>query len=207
MRHYKKGRKLGSDASHTKAIKKNLAVALFTNDRIKTIDARAKEVRGLVDKIITWAKKGDLHSRRLAIAALGDAELVREVFEKAEQGMWAGRDGGYTRILKLGPRKGDNAPMVILELVNETVSTKGKKAAAPKAGAKKAAAKKPAAKKGAEKSGEAAGAAKADEKAEKPDGADEAVAEKAEPAADAAEETAAEVKEAEPAADEKKSEE
>ncbi len=207
MRHYKKGRKLGSDASHTKAIKKNLAVALFTNDRIKTIDARAKEVRGLVDKIITWAKKGDLHSRRLAIAALGDAELVREVFEKAEQGMWAGRDGGYTRILKLGPRKGDNAPMVILELVNETVSTKGKKAAAPKAGAKKAAAKKPAAKKGAEKSGEAAEAAKADEKAEKPDGADEAAAEKAEPAADAAEETAAEAKEAEPAADEKKSEE
>ncbi len=207
MRHYKKGRKLGTDASHTKAIKKNLAVALFTNDRIKTIDARAKEVRGLVDKIITWAKKGDLHSRRLAIAALGDAELVREVFEKAEQGMWAGRDGGYTRILKLGPRKGDNAPMVILELVNEAATTKGKKAEAGKTGAKKkAAAKKPAAKKDAEKAEEASEEAKAEkaaDKAEASEKADEAKAaaeEKADEAAEAAEE-------AEEAADEKKSEE
>ena len=172
MRHYKKGRKLGTDASHTKAIKKNLAVALFTNDRIKTIDARAKEVRGLVDKIITWAKKGDLHSRRLAIAALGDAELVREVFEKAEQGMWAGRDGGYTRILKLGPRKGDNAPMVILELVNEEATKRGKKVASDaKAGAKKeAAAKKEAKKADAEK------AAKVDDVAEKEAAGDTAAA-------------------------------
>ena len=127
MRHYKKGRKLGTDASHTKAIKKNLAVALFTNDRIKTTVTRAKEVRPLVEHIITWAKKGDLHSRRLAIAALGDKELVREVFEKVEQGMWADREGGYTRIMKLGPRKGDNAPMAILELVEEAVVKKEKK--------------------------------------------------------------------------------
>ncbi len=208
MRHYKKGRKLGTDASHTKAIKKNLAVALFTNDRIKTIDARAKEVRGLVDKIITWAKKGDLHSRRLAIAALGDAELVREVFEKAEQGMWAGRDGGYTRILKLGPRKGDNAPMVILELVNEAATTKGKKAEAGKTGAKKkAAAKKPAAKKDAEKAEEASEEAKAEkaaDEAEAPEKADEAKAATEEKADEAAEEKA---DEAEEAADEKKSEE
>lgn len=74
MRHYKKGRKLGTDASHTKAMKKNLAVALFTNDRIKTTVTRAKEVRGDIDRIITWAKKGDLHSRSLAIAALGDKD-------------------------------------------------------------------------------------------------------------------------------------
>ena len=129
MRHYKKGRKLGTDASHTKAMKKNLAVALFTNDRIKTTVTRAKEVRGDIDRIITWAKKGDLHSRRLAIAALGDKELVREVFEKAAQGMWADRNGGYTRIMKLGPRKGDAAEVVILELVTEPVTPK----AAPKA--------------------------------------------------------------------------
>ena len=124
MRHYKKGRKLGTDASHTKAIKKNLAVALFTNDRIKTTVTRAKEVRPLVEHIITWAKKGDLHSRRLAIAALGDKELVREVFEKAAQGMWADRNGGYTRIMKLGPRKGDAAEVVIMELVTEPVKAK-----------------------------------------------------------------------------------
>ncbi len=129
MRHYKKGRKLGTDASHTKAIKKNLAVNLFTNDRIKTTATRAKEVRGTVDKIITWAKKGDVHSRRLAIAALGDKELVREVFAKAAQGMWDGRNGGYTRIVRLGNRKGDSAPMVILELVAEPVQAKAPKAA------------------------------------------------------------------------------
>ncbi|MGN0038105.1 MAG: 50S ribosomal protein L17 [Coriobacteriales bacterium] len=138
MRHYKKGRKLGTDASHTKAMKKSLLVAIFTNDRIKTIESRAKEVRSEVDRVISWAKKGDLHSRRLAIAKVGDKELVREVFEKAAQGMWADRNGGYTRIMKLGPRKGDNAPMVIIELVTEACTPKVKaeapvEAAAPAA--------------------------------------------------------------------------
>ena len=109
MRHYKKGRKLGTDTSHTKAMKKSLVCALLANDRIKTIDSRAKEIRPDVDKIITWAKRGDLHSRRLAIAALGDKELVREIFEKVAQGMFQDRQGGYTRIMKLGPRKGDDA--------------------------------------------------------------------------------------------------
>ncbi len=126
MRHYKKGRKLGTDASHTKAMKKSLLVAIFTNDRIKTVESRAKEIRSEVDRVITWAKKGDLHSRRLAIAKVGDKELVREVFEKAAQGMWADRNGGYTRIMKLGPRKGDNAPMVIIELVTEACTPKVK---------------------------------------------------------------------------------
>jgi large subunit ribosomal protein L17 len=116
MRHLKKGRKLGSDASHTKAMLKGLAVALFTSERIKTTEARAKEVRPLVDKVITWAKRGDVHSRRLAIAALGDKELVARVFD--EQDRYEDRPGGYTRILKLGPRKGDAAPMVIMELVD-----------------------------------------------------------------------------------------
>lgn len=137
MRHYKKGRKLGTDASHTKAMKKSLVQALFTNDRIKTIEARAKEIRPDVDRIITWAKRGDLHSRRLAIAALGDKELVREIFEKVQQGMWADRQGGYTRIMKLGNRKGDNASMVIMELVTEPVAKKAEKPAAKKAAPKK----------------------------------------------------------------------
>ena len=134
MRHNYKGRKLGTDFAHTKAMKRSLVQALFLNDRIKTIESRAKEIRPDVDKIITWAKKGDLHSRRLAIAALGnDKELVREIFEKVEQGMFADRQGGYTRIMKLGNRKGDNAPMVIMELVTEPCTPKAKKAApAPK---------------------------------------------------------------------------
>ena len=143
MRHNYKGRKLGTDFSHTKAMKKSLVNALFLNDRIKTVESRAKEIRPNVDKIITWAKKGDLHSRRLAIAALGDKELVREIFEKVEQGMFADRQGGYTRIMKLGPRKGDDAPMVIMELVTEPVKAKKDEAKpAAKKAAKKAAPKK-----------------------------------------------------------------
>ena len=116
MRHNVKGRKLGTDASHTKAMLKSLAVALFKSERMKTTEARAKEVRSLIDKVITWAKRGDVHSRRLAIAALGDKDLVAKIFADVER--WEGRPGGYTRILKLGPRKGDAAPMVIMELVD-----------------------------------------------------------------------------------------
>ena len=129
MRHYKKGRKLGTDISHTKAMKRSLVTSLLMNDRIKTVESRAKEIRPDVDKIITWAKKGDLHSRRLAIAALGgNKEIVREIFEKVAQGMFQDRQGGYTRIIKLGFRKGDNAPMVIMELVTEPVAKKEAKA-------------------------------------------------------------------------------
>ena len=138
MRHNKKhGMKLGTDASHTKAMKKSLVCALFENDRIKTLDQRAKAIRPDVDRIITWAKKGDLASRRNAIAKMGNADLVREVFEKAAQGMWADRNGGYTRIMKLGPRKGDGAPMVIMELCTEPVKKKAKKTAEPVKAAKK----------------------------------------------------------------------
>ena len=125
MRHNKKrGMKLGTDASHTKAMKRSLVCALFENDRIKTLDVRAKAIRGDVDRVVTWAKKGDLASRRNAIALINDKELVREVFDKAAQGMWADRNGGYTRIMKLGPRKGDASEVVIMELVTEPVNAK-----------------------------------------------------------------------------------
>ena len=184
MRHYKKGRKLGTDASHTKAMKKSLVAALFTNDRIKTVEARAKDIRPDVDKIITWAKKGDLHSRRLA--ALGDKELVREVFEKVAQGQFADRQGGYTRILKLGNRKGDNASMVIMELCTEPVQKKEK--------AEKPAEKKAAAKKAAPKAEEAKEEA-AEEKAE--EATEEATEEVAEEATEEAAEEKAEEKKAE----------
>ena len=142
MRHNKKGRKLGTDYSHTKAMKRSLVSALFLNDRIKTVESRAKEIRPQVDKVITWAKRGDLHSRRLAIAYLNDKELVREIFEKVAQGMFQDRPGGYTRIMKLGPRKGDNAPMVIMELVTEPCVPKAERKAAAKKAAPKKVAKK-----------------------------------------------------------------
>jgi large subunit ribosomal protein L17 len=130
MRHLKKGKQIGSDAAHGKAILRSLALALLTHERIKTTEMRAKEVRGLVDRIITWGKKGDVHSRRLIIGALGgEKKLVNPSTGKQDLEMsyrvihdiaprFAERDGGYTRILKLGPRKGDNASMVILEFVD-----------------------------------------------------------------------------------------
>jgi len=117
MRHAKKGRKLGTDASHTRAMLRSLAAALLANERIKTTEARAKEVRELVDRIIGWGKRGDVHARRLALAELGDIALVKKVFDDIAP-RCADRPGGYTRILKLGPRKGDAAPMVIMELVD-----------------------------------------------------------------------------------------
>ena len=117
MRHAKKGRALGTDASHTKAILRGLARAVFVSERIKTTEARAKEVRSLVEKIITWGKRGDVAARRLAMAELGDKALVHKIFAEIAP-RFAEREGGYTRILKLGPRKGDAAPMVILELVD-----------------------------------------------------------------------------------------
>ena len=177
MRHYKKGRKLGTDWSHTKAMKRSLVSALFLNDRIKTVEARAKEIRPDVDKVITWAKRGDLHSRRLAIAYLNDKELVREIFEKVEQGMFKDRPGGYTRIMKLGNRKGDNAPMVIMELVTEPVAAKKADEKPAKKAAKKAAPKK---------------VAKSEELAEDLGFEEDGTAEQLE-AVDAAEEKAAEV--------------
>jgi len=117
MRHAKKGRKLGTDASHRTAMLRSLASALLANERIKTTEPRAKEVRGLVDRIITWGKRGDVHARRLALAELGDQALVKKVFDDIAP-RFKEREGGYTRILKLGPRKGDAAPMVIIELVD-----------------------------------------------------------------------------------------
>lgn len=137
MRHQKKhGMKLGTDASHTKAMKKSLVRALLTNDRIKTTLTRAKAIRPEVDKVVTWAKRGDLHARRLAIAAVGDAELVRETFDKAAQGMWQDRSGGYTRIMKLGTRKGDNAEIAIIELVQEAAPASNKAGKSTKPAAK-----------------------------------------------------------------------
>lgn len=195
MRHNVKGRKLGTDSSHTKAMKKSLVAALFTNDRIKTIESRAKEIRPDVDKIITWAKRGDLHSRRLAIAALGNKELVREVFEKVAQGMFQDRQGGYTRIYKLGPRKGDNAPMVIMELCTEPVRKKADKTAP--AAAKPAKAEAPAS--DAEEAVQAPAEEAAAKEAPVEEAVDKAAAEEAAeaPAEEAVEEAAAEEKKAE----------
>lgn len=117
MRHAVKGRKLASDASHQKAMMKNLVRSLMDKQKITTTLARAKEVRSDAEKVITLGKKGTLSARRQAIKVLGNKELTHKVFtEYAER--FKDRPGGYTRIIKAGYRKGDNAPIAILELVD-----------------------------------------------------------------------------------------
>lgn len=109
-------RKLGKNSGARKALFKSLLAALFTHGRIETTEARAKELRKFAEKVITLAKRGDLSARRMAIQAVADVDVVHKVFEEIPE-KYGDRVGGYTRILKLGPRRGDAAPMVIMELV------------------------------------------------------------------------------------------
>jgi large subunit ribosomal protein L17 len=118
MRHLKKGRSLGRKSSHRKALLCNLAVSILTNGRIRTTEAKAKEVRGLVDRIITWGKRGDIHARRLAARQVRSRTIVKKVFDELAP-RYRDRPGGYTRIMKIGFRHGDNAPEVIMELVDQ----------------------------------------------------------------------------------------
>src|SRR5688500_13804650 len=116
MRHQQKSNKLSRDASHRKALFMNLSRQIIDHERIKTTEAKAKAVKPAVEKLITLAKRGDLHARRQALAALGqDKFIVYKLFEEVAP-RYADRDGGYTRILKLGPRKSDSTSLVYLEL-------------------------------------------------------------------------------------------
>ena len=109
-------RKLGRNTGARKALIKSLLAAFFTHGRIETTEAKAKELRKFAEKVITLAKRGDLASRRLAIQAVADVGVVHKIFEEIPE-KYSDRSGGYTRILKLGPRRGDAAPMVLIELV------------------------------------------------------------------------------------------
>ena len=109
-------RKLGRNSSARKALFKSILTSFFKYGRIETTAAKAKEIRSLADRLITLAKRGDLSARRMAIAKLADEAVVRKLFDEIA-GKYTERHGGYTRILKLGPRRGDAAPMVIIELV------------------------------------------------------------------------------------------
>ena len=109
-------RKLGRNSAHRKSMLSNLVTDLFREERITTTDTRAKEARREAEKLITLAKRGDLHARRQALSYIFDESVVTKLFEEIGP-RYADRNGGYTRILKLGPRRGDNAEMVFLELV------------------------------------------------------------------------------------------
>jgi len=109
-------RKLGRDSAHRTATFRSMVTSLFAYEKIETTEIKAKEARVLAEKMITLAKKGDLHSRRLAAAVITDPKVLQKLFESVA-GRYTMRKGGYTRILKVGPRRGDAAPMVILELM------------------------------------------------------------------------------------------
>ena len=127
MRHRNAGFKLGRVTQHRWALFRNLLVALFRHERIETTEAKAKAVRGLADHMITLAKRDNLHARRQVLSMVPDTEVVGQLFGTIAP-RFADRNGGYTRIIKAGPRPGDNAPMVLLELVDRPETPKEKEA-------------------------------------------------------------------------------
>lgn len=124
MRHAKAGRKLNRTASHRKAMFTNMAASLITHEQIVTTLPKAKEIRPIVEKLVTLGKRGDLHARRQAISQVQDQDAVRKLFDVIAS-RYATRNGGYLRIMKAGYRQGDNAPMAVIEFVERDVTAKG----------------------------------------------------------------------------------
>jgi len=122
-----KGPRLGGGPAHERLLLANLATALFTHKRITTTETKAKRLRPLAERLITFAKRGDLHARRRVMTIIHDKSAVHELFTEIAP-LMAEREGGYTRITKVGYRKGDNAPMAVIELVLEPVNPKPKSA-------------------------------------------------------------------------------
>lgn len=122
-----KGPRLGGGPAHERLLLANLAAALFTHKSIQTTETKAKRLRPLAERLITFAKRGDLHARRRVLSVIGDKEVVHVLFTEIAP-LVADREGGYTRITKIGNRKGDNAPMAVIELVLEPVTPKAKSA-------------------------------------------------------------------------------
>ncbi|NIQ96614.1 MAG: 50S ribosomal protein L17 [Desulfuromonadales bacterium] len=128
MRHNKAGRRLGRNSSHRKAMLRNMVTSLLNHERITTTDARAKELRKLAEKMITLGKRGDLHARRQAMQVIREKAVVAKLFERIAP-RYQERPGGYTRIIKLSHRHGDNAPLSLIELVEEEFTPRPKKKA------------------------------------------------------------------------------
>lgn len=129
-----KGPRLGGGPAHERLLLANLAAALFTHKSIQTTETKAKRLRPLAERLITFAKRGDLHARRRVLSVIGDKEVVHVLFTEIAP-LVAEREGGYTRITKIGNRKGDNAPMAVIELVLEPVTPKAKNTSTRKASA------------------------------------------------------------------------
>jgi large subunit ribosomal protein L17 len=118
MRHRKAGRKLGRTTSHRKAMLRNMVTSFLEHEKIVTTDMKAKELRRVAEKMITLGKRGSLHARRQALSIIRDRTVVKKLFEELSP-RYSERAGGYTRIIKIGHRVGDNAPMSVIELVSE----------------------------------------------------------------------------------------
>lgn len=131
MRHRKAGIKLNRTSSHKNAMFRNMVTSLFKHDRIRTTDAKAKELRRWADQIITLAKRGDLHARRQALSIVREKAIVHKLFEEASE-RFGSVSGGYTRIVKIGRRPGDAAPISLIELITPEAKGKKKKKKAPK---------------------------------------------------------------------------
>jgi large subunit ribosomal protein L17 len=116
MRHLKEGRKLGRTSSHRKALLRNMVTSLLEFEKIETTDAKAKELRKVADKMISWGKRGDLHARRQVLKVVNNKKTAQKLFGDIAP-RFRERKGGYTRIIKTGRRKGDNAPLSIIELI------------------------------------------------------------------------------------------
>ncbi len=181
-----KGPRLGGGPAHERLMLANLATSLFEHRRITTTETRAKRLRPLAERLITFAKRGDLHARRRVLTVVRDKSVVHELFTEIAP-MMAERNGGYTRITKIGPRKGDNAPMVVIELVQEPVSPKQATVREAEKATKRAATKKAEPKKAEpKKAEEAAEEPKVEETPEAPEApAEDVVADEA-PATDEA---------------------
>jgi len=123
MRHRHSGRSLGRNSSHRAAMMRNMVTSLLDHESITTTDTRAKELRKLAEKMVTLGKRGDLHARRQALSVIREKDVVAKLFEQVAP-RYADRPGGYTRIIKLGYRNGDNAPMSKIELVEEALPAK-----------------------------------------------------------------------------------
>jgi large subunit ribosomal protein L17 len=134
MRHNKAGRRLGRTTSHRIAMFRNMVTSFLSHERITTTDAKAKELRCIAEKMITFGKKGDLNSMRIAAAYIRDKKVVSKLFT-AIAPRYKERNGGYTRIVKLGIRPGDNAPLSLIELVEEEMEAKPAKKQAKKSAA------------------------------------------------------------------------
>ena len=124
MRHRQSGRKLNRTSSHRKSLFKNMAQALLKHEQIVTTLPKAKELKRVVEKLITLGKKGNLHSRRLAFNQIRDKDMVSKLFDSLAE-RYSDRKGGYTRVLKAGFRYGDSAPMAVIELVDRDENAKG----------------------------------------------------------------------------------